>query len=85
MDNIATLAAFFGWCTIINIVIYIIAVVAFLFFKGLVLRLNAKMFAISEGDAGRLSMQYMGLYKLATTVVCFAPYLALKIMSGAFA
>jgi len=85
MNNMDSLAAFFGWCTVINVVIYLAVVGAFLLFRGLALRINAKIFAISEAEAGRLSMQYVGLYKLATTVLCFAPYLALKIMSGAFA
>jgi flagellar biosynthesis protein FlhB len=81
MNPIDTYARFFGWCTVINVCIYLVVVGAFLVFKGLVLRINARAFSISEQEAGRLSMQYMGLYKLAITVFCFAPYLALRIMS----
>jgi Flp pilus assembly protein protease CpaA len=81
MDPIGTYAQFFGWCTVINICIYLAVVGAFLVFKGLVFRVNARAFSISEQEAGRLSMQEMGLYKLAITVFSFAPYLALKIMS----
>jgi uncharacterized membrane protein len=78
------LATFFGWCTVINACIYLVTVIAFYLLKGLTMRLNARTFSITEEEAGRLSMQYFGHFKLAITVLCFAPYLALKIMTGAF-
>jgi len=45
------------------------------------LRINARIFLISEEDVSRVSFQYVGAYKLAITVLCFVPYVALKIMS----
>jgi len=81
MTSIDTLAEFFGWCTVINFGIYLLTVVSLMLFRGMVLRINARIFAISEEDVARLSFQYVGIYKLAITVLCFAPYVALKIMS----
>lgn len=81
MNSIDTLAEFFGWCTVINFGIYLLTVVSLMLFRGMVLRINARIFAISEEDVARLSFQYVGAYKLAITVLCFTPYVALKIMS----
>jgi len=81
MSSIDTLSAFFAWCTVINIGIYLLTVVALRAFRGLALRINAGIFAISEEDVARVSFQYVGHYKLAITVLCFVPYVALKIMT----
>ncbi len=81
MNSIDTLAEFFGWCTAINFGIYLLTVVSLTMFRGMVLRVNAKVFSISEEDVSRVSFQYVGAYKLAITVLCFTPYVALKIMS----
>lgn len=81
MNSIDALAEFFGWCTVINIGIYIFTVVSLTLFRGMVLRINARIFLISEEDVSRVSFQYVGAYKLAITILCFVPYLALKIMS----
>ena len=81
MNSIEALAEFFGWCTVINIGIYIFTVVSLTLFRGMVLRINARIFLISEEDVSRVSFQYVGAYNLAITILCFVPYLALKIMS----
>lgn len=81
MNSIDTLAEFFGWCTVINFGIYLLTVVSLTLFRSMVLRMNARMFSISEEDVARVSFQYVGAYKLAITLLCFVPYVALKIMS----
>lgn len=81
MNSIDTLAEFFGWCTVINFGIYLLTVASLTLFRGMVLRMNARMFSISEEDVARVSFQYVGAYKLAITILCFVPYVALKIMS----
>ena len=81
MNSIDDLAEFFGWCTVINVGIYIITVVALAAFRDLALRTNARIFAITEEAVAQVSFQYVGHYKRAITVLCFVPYVALKIMS----
>ena len=81
MNSIDALAEFFGWCTVINIGIYLLTVVSLTLFRGMALRINVRIFLISEEDVSRMSFQYVGAYKLAITVLCFVPYVALKIMS----
>jgi len=81
MNSIDTLATFFGWCTVINFGIYLLTVVGLTLFRGMALRINARIFAITEEEFSRVGFQYVGAYKLAITVLCFTPYVALKIIS----
>ena len=81
MNSIDSLTQFFGWCTVINIAIYLLTAIASVVLRGMVVRVNTRAFAISQQDVGRITMQYLGQYKLAITVLCFAPYIALKFMS----
>lgn len=81
MISIEVLAEFFGWCTVINIGIYLLTVSALSLFRGVAYRINASIFSISEEAVARVSFQYVGAYKLALTLLCFVPYFALKIMS----
>jgi hypothetical protein len=81
MSSINAWAEFFGWCTLINLGLYLLTVISLLLFRGTVLRFNARLFSLTEEQVSLASFQYLGHYKLATTVLCFAPYVALKIMS----
>lgn len=81
MTSIETWTAFFGWCTVINIGIYLITVTALAALRGFAYRTNARIFRISEEDVARTTFQYIGAFKLAITVFCFTPWLALKLMA----
>lgn len=81
MTSIETLTSFFGWLTIVNIGIYLLTAIALVSMRGLVYRINARIFRISEADVAREAFRYVGFYKLAITVFCFAPWLALKLMA----
>jgi len=81
MNSINVLAEFFGWLTVINFGIYLLTVGSLTLFRDMALSINARIFAISVEDVSRVSFQYVAAYKLAITVFCFAPYIALKVMS----
>ena len=81
MNSIETWTAFFGWCTVINIGIYILTAAGVTLTRGLVYRINGRLFNLSEQDIARVSFQYVAAYKLMITVFCFVPWLALKLMS----
>jgi len=81
MSAIDTMTTFFGWCTLINIGIYSFTVGALMLFRRRALRINARIFGIAEDEVARTTFLYVGLYKLAITVFCFVPWLALKLMS----
>ncbi len=81
MNSINTATAFFGWCTVINIGIYLLTIIGVTVFRGLLVRVNIRIFSISEEDIMKMSFQYLGHYKLAITVLCFVPYVAFRLMS----
>ncbi len=81
MNDIETLTTFFGWCTVVNLGIYLFTVFAVTMMRDFAFRINAKMFAISKDDIARVTFQYIGAYKLLITVLFLTPYLALKIMA----
>ena len=83
MDSMAAWTSFFGWCAVINIVIYLIAVSAITIFGDFGIRLNARMFKLSEDAVRLMSVQYIANYKLAITMLAVVPWLALKIMAQA--
>lgn len=80
MNSIDTLAAFFGWCTIVSVGVYAVTVVSLLLFRDRALRINARLFGITEKEVAVMSFQYVGNFKLATTMLCFVPYVALRII-----
>lgn len=82
MTDLQTWTTFFGWCTIINMGIYLITVTALAAMRTWAYRINASIFRISEDDVARTTFLYVGLFKLAITVFCFAPWLALKLMAS---
>jgi hypothetical protein len=81
MNSIETWTSFFGWMTIVNMGIYLITVLALMVLRGFAYRTNARIFGISEADVAKETFHYVGSYKLAITVLCFAPWLALKLMA----
>ena len=81
MDGIELLTAFFGWCLVISIGVYIITVTAFWFMRGLVLKMNAWSFGISEDLVAEVTFRYVASFKLAMTVLFLAPWLSLKILA----
>ena len=75
MNDIETLTTFFGWCTVVNLGIYLFTVFAVTMMRDFAFRINAKMFAISKDDIARVTFQYIGAYKLLITVLFLTPIL----------
>ena len=53
MNSIEFWTAFFGWCTVVNIGIYLITVIALWLMRGFAYRMNARIFALDEADVAR--------------------------------
>lgn len=60
--------------------IYLTTVATVTLLRSTAMRMNAKMFAVSEEEVRLVTFQYIAWYKLAITVLCFVPYVALKVM-----
>ena len=81
MNSMDAWTAFFGWCTVLNLGIYILSAGGLTLMRGLVYRINGKMFGLTEPDVARVSVHYIGADKLLITVFCFVPWAALNLMS----
>ncbi len=81
MNSFETLAAFFGWCTVINFAILLVAVLFSSVFHEGVGKLNARIFGVPTEEAKATWFRVFQQYRLALVVLNVVPYLALKIMS----
>jgi hypothetical protein len=81
MLTIETLTEFFGWASVINVVILLLSTLSVIAFRGAIAGLHARLFGLDETDLGRAYFQYLAQYKIAIIVLNIAPYLALKLMA----
>jgi hypothetical protein len=79
MTNAQAWTSFFGWLTIVNMGIYTFSVLMLWLMRGLVYRMNATMFGVSEEEVAKTVFKYVGAYKLIIAAFCFAPWLTLKL------
>ncbi len=81
MESLQALTVFFGWSTIINIGLLLMASVAMAFLRGAITDFHAKTFGLSEDELSPIYFQFLANYKLAVIVLNVVPYVALKIMA----
>lgn len=79
--TLETLAAFFGWMTLINFALFLVAVLFMWLFQGLGMRMHAKMFGIDQSALPVEWYRYLGNYKIAIIMLNLVPYLALLLMA----
>lgn len=80
-DSMGMWTQFFGWCTLLNIAMYLFTVVMVVTMRGAVVRSGARWFGVSEDVALRTTYQWIGAYKLAIILFALVPWLALKLMA----
>lgn len=78
MDATA-LTHFFGWMTIINFLVLIVAAVALLGFRPAIVNIHRKLTGLDDRDLNRAYFAYLANYKIIALVTSLAPYLALKL------
>ena len=81
MNTIEAMREFLGWCSVINIGLFILAAIKLALFRGPISSIHAKMFNLDESDLSRAYFQFLAQYKIAILVFCIVPYFALRIMS----
>jgi len=82
MENIQTITTFLGWCTVINLGIYIFTSIMLIILKEPVKKIHSKLFTISSEKLDKVYFNYLANYKLLILALNIAPYLALKIMAS---
>ncbi len=80
MASMETLAAFLGWCTLINMGMLFLASISLAALRGPVAKIHGSMFKLDERDLSRAYFQYLAQYKILIFVFNLIPYLALRIM-----
>jgi len=78
--TIEAIRTFFGWCTIINIGIFMLQSILIIALRGAASRIHGKMFNIDEKYTSQAYFQYLGQYKIAIIVFNLVPYFALRII-----
>jgi hypothetical protein len=81
MNSIEILATFFGWCTVINIGVLLIAGLTWILVKEGIIELAARMFGVTKEDMKVTLMRVLAQYRAAIIVLNLVPYVALKIMA----
>ena len=81
MSTLETVTAIFGWCTAINIGLFVLAAIFLIPMRGFVVAVHGKMLNLAEEDLSRAYFQYMAQYKIAILVLNLVPYIALKIVT----
>jgi hypothetical protein len=80
MESLETLAAFLGWCTLINLGMLMFASLLLVYMRGPISKIHGGMFGLDDTDLSRAYFQYLAQYKILIFVFNLMPYLALRIM-----
>lgn len=81
MIDINQVTLFFGWCTVINMSIYLFSALVIIVFKRSTISLHSKLVGIDAAALPTLYFTYLGNYKIALLTFNLAPYMALKLMT----
>lgn len=73
------LTNFFGWWTLINLVLYLITVVSVILYKEKISAFQGKLFGIDPAQLNTRYFDYIARYKIMILAFNLAPYLALRL------
>ncbi len=76
------LKGFFLWCTIINLILFILSFLSITFLGKWIYRIHGKWYGIREENFSVIFYTFMLYYKIAILFFNFVPYLALVIITG---
>ena len=76
MDNISFLISFFGWCSLLNIGMLLLATLLLTSFRKSTKKIHSKLFNIPEVELNILYFKYLAYYKICFKLaiiiaVCF--------------
>jgi hypothetical protein len=78
--NINEMTIFLGWCTVINLSVYLFSALTIIVFKRFTTKLHSKIMDLDAEALPKLYFNYLGNYKLGILIFNLAPYIALKLM-----
>lgn len=80
MNDPDLLVRFLGWCSLLNLGVYVLSVVALSMFRPLTSRVHSRWFGQDEARLPAEYIRFLGNYKIAILVFNLAPYGALRLM-----
>jgi hypothetical protein len=81
MQNIDALTGFFGWCSVINIVMLCMATLMLTLMRDFVSGIHSKMTGLGQTELSVAYFQYLANYKIAILMLNLVPYIALKLIN----
>jgi len=81
MIELDTLVTFLGWCSVINITVFVFSAIVLKIIRGPISAVHSKMFGINQAKLPSIYMQYLGNYKIAILIFNLVPYISLKVMN----
>lgn len=80
MFTIETFTTFLGWCSVINMSIFIISALSIALVKKPIIKIHGYLMGVEQETLPNLYFQYLGNFKIAVIILNITPYIALKIM-----
>ena len=81
MSSLDTLTTFFGWCTVINLAMLLLATLVLVPMRASISGIHARMFGLEEAEMSRAYVQYLSQDKVARGSFIRFPYIALKMVA----
>ena len=82
MEDISTITTFLGWCTVINLGLYVFSAVMMTIFNTTIKSIHSKLSRVPAEKLDELYFNFLGNYKLAIFITNLVPYIALKMMAA---
>ncbi len=79
--DLATLRAFFGWMSVINILMLAFAAGFLTLGRSWVMRIHSRLTGLADEQLKQLYVNWLANYKIAILVLNLAPYLALYLIT----
>lgn len=73
--------AFFGWCSVINLILLAVSALALSVFQSTLLQLHSQIFSLPVERLRPIYLRVLGQYKILILVFNLVPYFALRLIS----
>lgn len=81
MLHLDLLTAFFGWCSVINLIVLMCGSAVVIWQKDRIAAIHSRWFAVPKDVLGTVYIKYLAYYKIGVFLFNVVPYIALKILS----
>ena len=80
MIGVNELTTFFGWCTVINLGVYLFSAFFIIVLKSFTINLHSKIVGVEASELPNMYFKFLGNYKIGMLLLNLTPYIALKLM-----